>query len=118
MGFGGFRVSEASVDLKYKAEPKIVAEAIISAIKKVGVVKNVSRETGVIRAKINAGFLNGKADAVISIGLEGSLTKVKIDTRKPEALLVDSAGAQKAMSSLMDAMSKESSLESSSGKGW
>jgi len=118
MGLGGIRVSEASVELEYSNEPKVVAEAIIDSIGRVGSVQDVSRETGVIRAKIDAGFLNGKADVVISIGRDGSLTKVKIDSRKPEALLVDSAGAQKAMSKLMEAISNQSELESSTENGW
>jgi hypothetical protein len=113
----GYRSSIADQSVFYNAPPADVAEEILKALKSVGSVKQVSRESGVISGKVRLGMgMGANAKVMINIQQSGSGTQVNFQTQRDEGA-ISTNGADKALMKLLGAIS-QTSLKGAGGSGW
>jgi hypothetical protein len=110
----GVRESIAKETFLYNIDPQTLAEVCQDTLKKVGKVKNVSRETGVISGKI--GFL-GSTTIILRISKKEDSTELSIQTNRGEGVLT-SNGAQKGMIKFTEAIGRDGRLKGKSLGGW
>ena len=113
----GIRESTAKETLFYKIEPQVLAQICQDVLKKVGKVKSVSRETGVISGKVKTSFLENKATIILRISRKDDVTELSIQTSRGEAIL-SGGGAQKGLVRFMTALGADERLKGKSGAGW
>jgi hypothetical protein len=111
------RQGAANTTLEFEAEPAIVAQACQDVLGRVGRVKVVSRETGTISGKVDAGLMAGAADINLRIAKKANLTELSIHTSRAEGLLT-SGGAEKAMAAFTEALGKDERLAGKATGGW
>lgn len=113
----GIRESEAKETFLYKVEPQILATVCQEILGKVGTIKQVSKETGMISGKIKPALLSDAATIVLRISRNDDSTELNIQTNRGEALLTNS-GAQKAMMKFTTALGNDERLKGKSVSGW
>jgi len=113
----GIRESQATLTLEYQAEPAVVAAACQDALNKVGRVRAVERQTGVIAGKIEDGWFHNGADVTMQIRPKNGGTEVLIQGTSGEAVL-GGGSAQKSLAKLIDALASDSRLSGRSSLGW
>jgi hypothetical protein len=113
----GIRESQATLTLEYQAEPGVVAAACQDALNKVGRVRSVERQTGVITGKIADGWFYNGADVTLQIRRKSGGAEVLIQGTSGEAVL-GGGSAQKSLSKLIEALANDSRLSGRSSLGW
>jgi hypothetical protein len=110
----GIRESVATETLLFVVDSETLAEECQDVLRKVGKVKNVSRETGVISGKV--GFL-GSTMIVLRISKKDNSTELRIQTNRGEGIHT-SNGAQKGMMQFTEALGKDGRLKGKSAAAW
>ena len=117
----GFRESVASETLSYKVEPQILAEVCQDVLKKIGKVKQVSRETGMISGEIKLGRILGlatnPATLTLRISKKEDTVELSIKVSRTEGIIARN-GAQRAMMKFVSAIGDDARLKGKSGAMW
>jgi hypothetical protein len=109
--------SQAQEIIEFNAEPAIVAEACQAALKKIGELTSVVRETGTIMGSVPPTFSAGKALLNIKVARKGTVTEVTVAAQAKEGL-VTSGGAQRGLSLILKELGSDPRLKGSSTAGW
>ena len=111
-----FTQSQANETLIYKVEPAIVAEACQTALKQVGHVKKVSRETGTIAGAI--GFFGTVHANFRKISHHADGTELHIQMEAKVGPFETGGAAQEGLSKFWGTLGKDSSLAGAATGGW
>ena len=109
-----FTQSRANETLIYKVEPAIVAEACQTALKQLGHVKKVSRETGTIAGTI--GFF-GVVFVNLRISGHADGSELHIQMEAKEGMLTQGR-AQKGLTEFLTTLGKDRRLDGAATGGW
>ncbi len=111
--------SHSALELRFSSLPADVAEEIIEIVNRIGKVKRVSRETGLIEGKITEGvsFVTSP-ELKIQISRMGDETVASIVIRCRESVAINYRRAEKAMRILTDAIHASTKLTASGSTGW
>ena len=115
----GIRESTASGSYEYNVEPAVLAAACQNALRRIGKIKEVSRETGTINGVVDLGWFGniGGGKILLRIARKGEGTELTVQTSSGEGLLT-SGGAQNTLSKFMKALAEEKGLAGKSVGGW
>jgi len=109
--------SQTQETIEFKAEPAIVAQACQDALKKIGQLTSVVRETGTIMGKVPPTFSAGEALLNVRVAKNGDVTTVTIAAQAKEGLIT-SGGAQRGLALFLKELGSDSRLKGSSTAGW
>jgi hypothetical protein len=109
--------SQAQESIEFNAEPAVVAEVCQDALKKIGQLTSVVRETGTIMGKVPPSFTAGGALLNIKVAKKGALTEVTIGAQAKEGLMT-SGGAQRGLGMFLKELGADPRLKGASTAGW
>lgn len=110
--------SRASETIVFQVQAAVLAEACVDTLRRIGSVKEVSRETGTIAGKLSPNPLANAAFINLRISQKGeSESEVHIQTQRREGLLTQ-GGAQKALGMFLTDLGHDPRLKGRSTAGW
>ncbi len=109
--------SQAQETVEFNAEPALVAQACQDALKKIGTLTSVVRETGTIMGKVPPTFSAGEALLNIKVAKKGMVTEVTIAAQAKEGLIT-SGGAQRGLGLFLKELGSDVRLKNASTAGW
>ena len=109
--------SQAQETVEFNADAAVVAEACQDALKKIGELTNVVRETGTIMGKVPPTFTAGQALLNIKVARKGTVTEVTIAAQAKEGLIT-SGGAQRGLGMFLKELAADPRLKGASTAGW
>src|ERR1039457_4457555 len=113
-----YNTSSASTNYEYKAEPAVVAEACCDAFKKLGKVRNISRETGTIQGQVSTwNPFDADAELLLTISRKEGGALLTVQSSATEGI-ASNGSAQKAVARLIQAVNQDSRLAGKTASGW
>ncbi len=112
------RESNAKETVEYNVEPVVIAEACLDELNRIGKIKNISRESGLIAGTVTLiPFpLIIQPTILLRITKRGTTTELSIQTNRVEGFFTGS-GAQQAVTKFIEVLGQDNRLGMSSG-GW
>ena len=111
--------SHATASLEFQEAPGEVAAALVSLLGRIGKVKTVHRESGLIDGKITRGVSFGTSPRCkIQVRGKGDGTEIEIDIRCTESIAINWHRSEKALRILTDEITSDAALSLSAKTGW